>query len=61
MASAMPLEPATQAALAAEGRPFMASSLASEDLVRQPLEEQNLSHKSPARVFKMVGVKTCGW
>jgi hypothetical protein len=35
MVSAMPSEPATQAAVVAEGRAFMLSSLAGEDLIRQ--------------------------
>src|ERR1019366_6996087 len=39
MASAMPLEPATQAALAAEGRTFVASSPGNEDLIRQSLSD----------------------
>ena len=39
MALAMPSEPATQAALAAEGRTFNASRLASEDLIRVSLEK----------------------
>ena len=34
----MPPEPATQAALAAEGRPLKASHLASEYLIRQSLD-----------------------
>src|SRR5450759_495637 len=44
MASAMPSEPATQAALAAEGRPLKASRLVSEDLIRQSLGVGNLKH-----------------
>jgi hypothetical protein len=37
MASAMPLQPAKQTALAAEGRSFTASSFASEYLIRRYL------------------------
>src|ERR1035438_863054 len=40
MASAMPLQPAKQTALAAEGRSFTASSFASEYLIRPSLGQK---------------------
>jgi hypothetical protein len=45
MASAMPLEPATQAALAAEGRALSASHLASEDLITGHLSPNQASQR----------------
>jgi hypothetical protein len=68
MASAMPLKPATQAALAAESRRFRTSSLATEDLIGQLLikaRAQRKSHDRPVslspanRNRKMTKVVTC--